>query len=230
MRASLGLLIPHDRYYAILWVDRTAAEAAFAMEGAFNDAVISLAPGADALQVIEELDRLLEPYGALGAIARRDQPSHRFLDDELNKKLCPRQFAISFSVLPLFYSTLHWGARREGELARSGTINAGDTFEIRATATAGESTYAGIVRHGHCSSDCEVAIHPLGGPICAFVVANHPRRRWRCLVPVGRSRQRAGRIGCRDAMSAHPGRTGRIHCWDRAGRSTWHSHQGQRTA
>ena len=37
-------------------------------------------------------------------------------------------------------------ARREGELARSGTINAGDTFEIRATATAGESTYAGIVR------------------------------------------------------------------------------------
>ena len=34
----------------------------------------------------------------------------------------------------------------KGELARSGTINAGDTFEIRATATAGESTYAGIVR------------------------------------------------------------------------------------
>lgn len=36
--------------------------------------------------------------------------------------------------------------RREGELARSGTVNAGETFEIRATATAGESTYAGIVR------------------------------------------------------------------------------------
>jgi putative ABC transport system permease protein len=81
-----GLLIPDDRYYAILWVDRAAAEAAFAMEGAFNDAVISLAPGADAQQVIEELDRLLEPYGAVGAIARRDQPSHRFLDDELNQQ------------------------------------------------------------------------------------------------------------------------------------------------
>ncbi|NJL08010.1 MAG: hypothetical protein HC900_06925 [Methylacidiphilales bacterium] len=37
-------------------------------------------------------------------------------------------------------------ARREGELARSGTVNAGETFEIRVTATAGESTYAGIVR------------------------------------------------------------------------------------
>jgi heavy metal translocating P-type ATPase len=37
-------------------------------------------------------------------------------------------------------------ARRTGEPARSGTVNAGETFEIRASATAGESTYAGIVR------------------------------------------------------------------------------------
>ena len=36
--------------------------------------------------------------------------------------------------------------RREGESTRSGTVNVGETFEIRATATAGESTYAGIVR------------------------------------------------------------------------------------
>lgn len=37
-------------------------------------------------------------------------------------------------------------ARRAGEALRSGTVNAGDTFDMRATATAGESTYAGIVR------------------------------------------------------------------------------------
>jgi heavy metal translocating P-type ATPase len=36
--------------------------------------------------------------------------------------------------------------RRSGDPAYSGTINAGDTFELQATATAGESTYAGIVR------------------------------------------------------------------------------------
>lgn len=36
--------------------------------------------------------------------------------------------------------------RRAGENARSGTLNAGDTFEVKATATADESTYAGIVR------------------------------------------------------------------------------------
>jgi heavy metal translocating P-type ATPase len=36
--------------------------------------------------------------------------------------------------------------RRAGETARSGTVNAGGPFELRAVATAEESTYAGIVR------------------------------------------------------------------------------------
>ena len=36
--------------------------------------------------------------------------------------------------------------RNQGDLVHSGTINAGETFSLRATATAGESTYAGIVR------------------------------------------------------------------------------------
>ncbi|MBK5960659.1 heavy metal translocating P-type ATPase [Rhodoplanes elegans] len=36
--------------------------------------------------------------------------------------------------------------RRAGEEVRSGTVNVGETFEMRARATAGESTYAGIVR------------------------------------------------------------------------------------
>ena len=38
------------------------------------------------------------------------------------------------------------GPAPRGEPALSGTLNAGETFEMRATATAGESTYAGIVR------------------------------------------------------------------------------------
>ena len=37
-------------------------------------------------------------------------------------------------------------SRPAGDLARSGSVNAGDTFEIHAAATARESTYAGIVR------------------------------------------------------------------------------------
>ena len=37
-------------------------------------------------------------------------------------------------------------SRSGGELARSGSLNAGGPFEIRTSATSGESTYAGIVR------------------------------------------------------------------------------------
>lgn len=93
-----GLPIPDDRLYAILWVDRSAAEAAFDMKGAFNDAVISLAPGTDPKSVIAELDRLLEPYGSLGAVERRDQPSNRFLEDELNQ-----QKVMSITIPVIFF-------------------------------------------------------------------------------------------------------------------------------
>ena len=81
-----GLPIPDDRLYAILWVDRSAAEAAFDMKGAFNDLAVSLSPGTNPKSVIAELDRVLEPYGSIGAIERRDQPSNRFLEDELNQQ------------------------------------------------------------------------------------------------------------------------------------------------
>lgn len=81
-----GVPVPDDRFFAVLWVDRSAAEAAFDMKGAFNDLAVSLAPGADAKAVIGELDRLLEPYGSVGAVERRDQSSNRFLEDELNQQ------------------------------------------------------------------------------------------------------------------------------------------------
>jgi len=93
-----GIPIPDDRFYAVLWVDRSAAEAAFDMKGAFNDAIVSLTPGTDPKQVIDELDRLLEPYGSVGAITRSDQPSNRFLEDELNE-----QRVISVTIPFIFF-------------------------------------------------------------------------------------------------------------------------------
>ncbi len=48
------------------------------------------------------------------------------------------EFAVTGEPIPV--------TRLTGEAARSGTINAGETFEMRASATAGESTYAGIIK------------------------------------------------------------------------------------
>jgi putative ABC transport system permease protein len=75
--------IPDDARYGIMWMGRKGLASAFDMEGAFNDLTATLAPGADAPAVLDALDRRLEPYGGLIAHARRDQPSHRFLSDEI---------------------------------------------------------------------------------------------------------------------------------------------------
>jgi putative ABC transport system permease protein len=78
-----GNPLPDDRTFVVLWADEDAVAAAFDMQGAFNNLTVSLAPGGSTPSVIAALDRHLEPYGAPGAYERRDQPSHRFLSDEL---------------------------------------------------------------------------------------------------------------------------------------------------
>lgn len=80
-----GQLFPDARRYGVFWLDRAALAPPTAMEGAFNDVVVSLARGASAPAVIAELDRVLEPYGGWGAYARDDQLSNRLLREELNQ-------------------------------------------------------------------------------------------------------------------------------------------------
>ena len=77
--------IPDDRHFAILWMPRRGMEEAFDLAGAFNDVVLTLAPGAREAAVITEVDRLLEPYGGLGARGREDQASHRYVRDEITQ-------------------------------------------------------------------------------------------------------------------------------------------------
>lgn len=78
--------MPDDLRRGVLWMGRTEAEAAFDMEGAFSDLVLRLGPEASEPAVRDAVDRLLEPYGAVGSIGRADQASHRFVSDELSQQ------------------------------------------------------------------------------------------------------------------------------------------------
>jgi len=78
-----GDLVPDNQRFGVLWMGRKALGTAFDLDGAFNDVSLSLLPGANPPEVIFQLDRLLEPYGALGAYSREDQVSNRFLSDEI---------------------------------------------------------------------------------------------------------------------------------------------------
>jgi len=77
-----GEVIPDDKRFGILWMERRALASAFDMEGGFNDVCLALVPGASTEEVIARLDRLLAPYGGLGAIPRRLQMSHWTLINE----------------------------------------------------------------------------------------------------------------------------------------------------
>ncbi len=80
-----GSVFPDPKRFGVLWMDRRALGQAYEMDGAFNDLALSLRPGADSQAVIDRLDELLKPYGGLGAYARKDQLSHRFLEQELDQ-------------------------------------------------------------------------------------------------------------------------------------------------
>jgi len=78
-----GEMIPDNRRFALLWMERRALASAFNMEGGFNDVSLRVMPGVSVEEVIADLDRLVEPYGGLGAIPRRLQQSAWTLDNEL---------------------------------------------------------------------------------------------------------------------------------------------------
>jgi len=78
-----GELVPDDSRFAVLWMTRTALEAAFDMDGAFNEALLSLSRGTQPDAVMAELDRLLDRYGGTGAYALDDLPSNKFVVEEI---------------------------------------------------------------------------------------------------------------------------------------------------
>lgn len=78
-----GDIISDDERFGIFWMGREALEAATDRTEAINTIALTLERGASQDDVIRALDRILEPYGGLGAYGREDHLSHAFLDNEL---------------------------------------------------------------------------------------------------------------------------------------------------
>lgn len=90
-------LMPDDRRLGVVWMSHTALAAAFDLDGAFNAVSVKLLRGQSPEPVIDEIDRLLEPFGGRGAHDRDDQQSHAFLDAELTQLQ-----AMSYVLPPIF--------------------------------------------------------------------------------------------------------------------------------
>lgn len=92
-----GELISDDARFGVIWMSRKALAAAYDMEGAFNEALLSLGRNARLPAVQSATDRILEAYGGLGAYGLVDQVSNRFVSEEIDGLR-----ATSASVPPVF--------------------------------------------------------------------------------------------------------------------------------
>jgi putative ABC transport system permease protein len=80
-----GDIFPDKRRFGIFWMGRRALASAFNMEGGFNDVSLAVAKGASVPQVIDDLERLIEPYGGGGAVPQSLQLSAWTLENELSQ-------------------------------------------------------------------------------------------------------------------------------------------------
>jgi len=81
--ARAGETLPDNKRFGVIWMNYRAVAVAYNMDGGFNDICVDLAPGANAEEVIAQMDLMLENYGASGAYKRADQASAKRLNDEM---------------------------------------------------------------------------------------------------------------------------------------------------
>ena len=80
-----GQMVPDDRTFGILWLDRDTLEAAYDLKGAFNNVSVATMPNVSQPEIISRIDAVLERYGGTGAYGRDDQLSHAFIQQELDQ-------------------------------------------------------------------------------------------------------------------------------------------------
>ena len=78
-----GAALPDNRTFGIFWMPYKEVATAWDLYGAFNHVSLTLSPEANEKPIIAALDRLLLPYGGLGAFGRKDHPSHIRVSDEI---------------------------------------------------------------------------------------------------------------------------------------------------
>lgn len=78
-----GELMPDDARFAVIWMSEKALAAAYDLDGAFNETLLSTARGAHLPAILDNIDHLLDAYGGRGAFGIDDHVSDRFIQEEI---------------------------------------------------------------------------------------------------------------------------------------------------
>lgn len=79
-------VLPDDVHFGLMWVPYKTLSRLSERQDSINSISAVLESNANPQAVIKELDRKLAPYGTLGTYQRKDQLSHRFLEDEMKQQ------------------------------------------------------------------------------------------------------------------------------------------------
>ncbi len=153
MAVAPGEQLPDAARLVVVWMLEPELAPLVGKEGAFDDVVLRLQPGASTDDVLDALDALLAPYGGTGAFPRADQPSARFLEQELLQlRLLATTIPIVFLAVGAFLLQVSLGRTIELQRTTLATLKAfGYTRAEIAThylgfglATAGLGAAAGV--------------------------------------------------------------------------------------
>ncbi len=97
MIPSAREFLPDPERFAILWLKQDFAEMALGMQEAVNEVVGFLDPEAPIDASLERIKKILEPYGAVATIHRKDQLSNRYLSEEI------KQLGASAGIVPTIF-------------------------------------------------------------------------------------------------------------------------------
>ncbi|OWU82998.1 ABC transporter permease [Oceanicola sp. 22II-s10i] len=114
-----GEMMPDAARFAVLWMPRAALAAAYDMDGAFNETLVTLARGASEQAVIDRIDAILRPWGGTGAYGRDQLVSDRFVTEEINglrtmsRVMPPIFLAVAAFILYIVVSRMVQSEREE---------------------------------------------------------------------------------------------------------------------
>lgn len=92
-------IAPDPKHFGVFYLKQTFAEEIFDMDGACNQLVGTLAPAIRNRpdEVLRRIETLLAPYGVFTTIALANQPSNRFLSDEI------RGLGVFSNIMPTIF-------------------------------------------------------------------------------------------------------------------------------
>ncbi len=117
--APPGEFMPDDARFAVIWMSESALAAAYDLNGAFNEALLSLSRNANLPEITAHVDRLLASSGGFGAYGLQDQVSNRFIFEEIkglkvsNRVVPPIFLAVAAFLLYIVVSRMIHSEREQ---------------------------------------------------------------------------------------------------------------------